>query len=345
MTTVVVPFRYATSPRKHAEWHTVEARTLAWLHRHQVVHSEAHEQKLLATNFAAFAAWLFPDSSRDVLQIVSDYVAAIFALDDLYDEGELSRHPDEMQKSMRQLLSGLLRCPEGKSEEPIVAVFLDVFSRIKDLSSITLANRWLYHIQLYLEANYWEASNRASGRIPREEEYKFMRRYAGAVYPVFDFIELTTREPLELCVYNDPHFVAVWEAACDVLCWSNDYFSLTKECEASDFHNIITVLQHHRGIGLPDAIREALRLHDRAYERYLSSKLRVMGEQIAPAALLSSYYHILDHLIAGHVTWAVEARRYAAPKSPTSVRGADSRRGYDPMPASSPPEPSSRRDR
>ncbi|KYF56472.1 terpene cyclase [Sorangium cellulosum] len=309
----VETFDYPFPASRNANVDIAERRTLQWIRRLQLAPEGRALSRLKATGFAQLAAWLLPWANMRTLELASDFTAALFLLDDAYDEGDLSMDPEAVERLNEKYLGELFGYVEPDMSDPLTRGLLDVRDRIKSSHPHFFLNRWLAHFQFYYEANLWEANNRRRARTPCVDEYLLMRRYSGAVYTYCDLLELLLERPLPLEVVQHPTIQCVRDICNDILCWTNDYFSLGKELRSGDVHNLILVLRDNHAITLEEAIARLKQMHDERIAEYQDVKEKVLALWDDEATRL--YIGAADAMIAGNQRWALEARRYSGLES------------------------------
>jgi hypothetical protein len=136
-----------------------------------------------------------------------------------------------------------------------------------------------------------------------------MRRYSGAVYPYCDLLELLLEHPLPLELVQHPLLQTVREICNDILCWTNDTFSLEKELRSGEVHNLLVVLRESEGLTLAEAAARLRRMHDDRIADYQQVKEKVLSSW--PTSGIREYLDAIDAMIAGHQRWALAALRYA----------------------------------
>ncbi|WP_437724096.1 terpene synthase family protein [Sorangium sp. So ce861] len=302
-------FEYPFSASCHPMVDAAERRTLQWVRRLRLAPDERALWRIKAASVAHLAGWVFPSANVQVLQVASDFTAVLFLLDDAYDEGSLSADPQGVARLNEKYLGELFGYVQPDMDDPLTRGLLDIRDRIREGNPHFFLNRWLSHFQYYYEANLWEANNRRRGRVPRLEEYVMMRRYSGAVYPYCDLIELLLDQPLPLELVQHPLLRSVREICNDILCWTNDYFSLEKELRSGEVHNLIVVLRDSDGVTLEEATARLRRMHDQRVADYQDVKDKVLS--LWPTDGIRQYLDATDAMIAGHQRWAIAALRYA----------------------------------
>ncbi|WP_433931868.1 terpene synthase family protein [Sorangium cellulosum] len=306
-------FDYPFSASCHPKMDIVHRRTLQWVRRLRLTEDDRALSRIKAANVAHLAAWLLPAASMQTVQLASDFTAALFLLDDTYDEGSLSVNPEAVARLNERYLGELFGYVKADLSDPVTRGLLDIRDRIKGDHPNFFLNRWLSHFQYYYEANLWEVNNRAQQRVPGVDEYLMMRRFSGAVYTYCDLLELMLDKPLPLEVVRHPLIQSVRDICNDILCWTNDYFSLGKELRTGEVHNLIVVLMNSENMTLEDAIARLRRMHDdriAAYQEVKGKALALWADDD-----VRCYLDAADAMIAGNQRWALEAGRYAGLES------------------------------
>ncbi|WP_437547427.1 terpene cyclase [Sorangium sp. So ce367] len=312
-------FDYPFAASCHPKVDVIQRRTLQWVRRLRLVSDDRALSRIKAANVADLAAWLLPSSSMHTLQLASDFTAALFLLDDAYDEGDLSADPEVVAGLNDKYLGELFGYAQADLCDPLTRGLLDVRDRIKSQHPHFFLNRWLSHFQYYYEANLWEANNRLQGRVPDVDEYLMMRRFSGAVYTYCDLLELLLEDPLPLEIVQHPLLQSVRDICNDILCWTNDYFSLEKELKCGEVHNLIIVLRENYKITLSQAVAQLRRMHDDRVAEYQDVKEKALA--LWSDDRIRLYLDAADAMIAGNKRWALAAGRYSGLESLTARAG------------------------
>lgn len=91
---------------------------------------------------------------------------------------------------------------------------------------------------------------------PDPETYIRNRRHTGAIYVCMDLIEIVEGVEVLPAVYSSPEFAGALDAACNVVCWTNDVYSLAKERSLGEVHNLVCVMASHHGLTMEQAVRQ-----------------------------------------------------------------------------------------
>ncbi|WP_437576926.1 terpene synthase family protein [Sorangium sp. So ce887] len=323
-------FYYPFSASCHPDVEVVERRTLQWIHELQLAPDDRAISRIKGASVAALAAWLFPSADPRTLQLASDFTAALFLLDDAFDDGQLSKDTQLAERLNDKYLGELFGHVEADTGDQLMRGLLDVRDRIRRDYPHFVLNRWLMHCQHYYEAHLWEVKNRMHQRVPTVDEYLMMRRFSGAVYAYCDLLELLLDRPLPLEIVQHPLLQSVREICNDILCWTNDYFSLEKELRSGDVHNLIIVLRDTTGLTLEESISRLWCMHDDRIEEYQLIKQKLLSSSASNE--IRQYLAGIDAMISGNQCWALGAARYAesrafAPEDRTGASPVELRSG------------------
>ena len=177
----------------------------------------------------------------------------------------------------------------------------------------------------YFESSEWEAENRERGVWPDAATYIRMRPYTGGLYTDIELIELTERIDLPIVVRNHPALERLALLTNNVVCWSNDIFSLQKERAHRDMHNLALILRHHEGITEQAAVDRVARLIKGQVQRFIALEARL--PQFGPSidGAVRRFVAVLRAWMRGNLDWSCETGRYrhAEVQTPSSATVRD----------------------
>jgi len=325
--TIFCPFPSAVNPHREA----VHKHTLAWARRIALVKDETAIARLRDAKVSSLAARICPRAPRDPLAILTDWFTWVFLLDDECDEAEIGKRPERLaalQAQCLEALSGLglknLRTlSRPRPDRPDVALIhalYDLRCRMEALMSRAWMDRFAVSIAEYFEASVWEARNRELEAWPDSATYIRMRPFAGAMYIVLDFIDLTEGDPLPLVVRKHPCYQRLMLITSNVVLWCNDLFSCAKERAHQDMHNLALILQHQEDIPLQGAVDRVARLIEREVERFIALEARLPSFGPTMDGVAQRFVAALRAVMRGHLDWSRESGRYR-PAACTSLTG------------------------
>ncbi|KAF9262323.1 terpenoid synthase [Marasmius fiardii PR-910] len=285
---------------------------LRWFKRHVFhVYDEEQAQKWLQYGrFDAFAALSFPDAELSHLETCLAFFLWAFSTDDLSDEGDLQRNPEEVNHG-HEASRRILNDPDAPQPEyPYAGMLWDILRRIRSTSTEGAYRRF---VQAYLDwsgSQVKQASNRKVDHIPPVDEFILMRRCTIGAALVEAMVEYSLDIDLPDYVFEDPVFIAMSHATSDIMTWPNDLCSFNKEQADRDYQNLVCVLQHAHKLDLQGAVDMLTEMiHDRV-EEYLELKKRLPSFGPEVDAALNKYHVALENFTQGCVVWYYSSPRY-----------------------------------
>lgn len=205
---VFCPFPPSISPHFAEVQHYAEG----WATRHGLLPNPAARARFARAKFASFTARTYPNANLPDLCLAVSWLTFIFIFDD-HLETELGRHPHRQRGLAGALLtylhSGLVtrgpaRHPAVLLGPPRAGALTDLWTRTTARTAPPWRERFLADLAEYLDANVWEAHNRAGGRVPNLNEYLGHRRHTAAVEVFFDFLDAFGDATLPRDVLDEP---------------------------------------------------------------------------------------------------------------------------------------------
>jgi 5-epi-alpha-selinene synthase len=300
------PFPSAVSPYAEA----VHAHTLDWVQKFGLVNDAQGFERLKASRFGWLAARAYPDAPHERLEIVSDWNTWLFVLDDQCDEMGLGRQPlqlAELHCRCLEILSGGIPAAEDIA---VVHGLHDIGARIRPLMPLAWLARFIHSAAEYFESTEWEAQNRDQNVWPDTPAYVHMRPFTGGLYTDIDLVELTENIALPLTVRVHPRIRQLITITNNVVCWSNDIFSLQKEYKHRDMHNLALLIHRHEHIGLQEAIDKVARLIDAQIRRFVALEKCLPSFGAAADSDISRFIAVMRSWMRGNLDWSYESARY-----------------------------------
>ncbi|EFJ23022.1 hypothetical protein SELMODRAFT_416089 [Selaginella moellendorffii] len=203
---------------------------------------------------------------------------------------------------------------QGRDARWALGLFREVVAELRRSMPRPMFDRYLRYLDRYLEAVIQEVGYQIAGHIPREDEYRELRRGTS-------FTEGTSAIFGELCMGLELHesvtssrdFIEFVALVADHIALTNDVLSFRKDFYAGVAHNwLVVLLRHsHRGTGFQSAL-------DSVYGMIRDSERRILGLQsrIEAQALKSGDGHLLSFAqafplcLAGNRRWSSITARY-----------------------------------
>ncbi|WP_436493813.1 terpene synthase family protein [Actinokineospora sp. HUAS TT18] len=279
-----------------------------WVAEQGLVVRPKSRERFAQADFGWFAAVTYPTADAETLALVADWFAWLFLLDDQLDDGGLGSDPVRTGEFMAEMFGVLTGLPAATGAPTIITALSDLWDRSAGTASATWRRRFVDHVIAGGLAARWEADNRAAGVVPSVESYVDKRPHTGAVYVCMDLIELAERIDVPAEVYDSEPFADALRAACDVVGWVNDLYSVDKETALGEYHNLVSVTAHSAGVSMVEASAVAA---DLISERVLDFlRLERAAEAAWPRADVRAYLDGMRSWMRGNLDWSATTRRY-----------------------------------
>ena len=261
--------------------------------------------------FTWFAARCFPGASLSDLVLAAEFNVWLFLLDDSCDEvppGRKYAYIRKMSSELTLALSGY--APAFGRPAPLVSALGDLWKRLKALGNRSWQDHFVDCMILYLDACKLEATFLDLQLHPTVDTYTRNRPYLGAVHLEPALAQVLCAIDLKERWATEPLLEAITLLCCNIVCWSNDLFSLEKELRNGDTHNLVLVLQHERGYSLQEALREAADIHNRDVQQFIELSGQVQNDPFCGKAV-PAYIRALENIISANMEWSLkDSKRY-----------------------------------
>ena len=317
----LVPFPAETNPHIDAARIHLDR----WVRQFGVIRKEASARRFARADFAWFAGRTYPTADESDLQLVGDCFAWLFLLDDQLDDGSVGRDLNQVA-GIKQALAVILLGPhrparkpaesDSAAQAPLVNALADLWWRLDGRTTSAWRHRFFRHVAAGAMAALWEAQNRVQNVVPDEDDYIQQRRHTGAIYVCMDFIDVVERIDIPVDVYESPLFQDTLKAACDVVCWTNDIFSLEKEHSLGERHNLVSVVEHHRRLTRQQAVAHVAQAIAAEVQRFVELEPQLLQHFEAHHEPLAKYLAGMRSWMRGNYDWSSSTRRYRELEAP-----------------------------
>ncbi|GII77557.1 hypothetical protein Sru01_25390 [Sphaerisporangium rufum] len=301
-------------PRVSPHLASARSHLSGWVERHGLVRKPAARRRFEHADFGWFAAVTYPTADQAGLHLIADWFAWLFLLDDQFDDGVFGRDPGRVETLMTQMAAvlGGDGDPAGRAEgvPAIVTALADLWHRTLPRAAPGWRDRFVDHIVAGGLAAAWEAENRARGVVPGEPAYIDKRRHTGAIYVCMDLIEIAERTPVPPPAYADAAYQQALRAACDVVCWTNDVYSLEKELSVGEYHNLVAVVEHARGLTRGASVAHVASAISTRIRDFREWEGRTLHAFRGDAVALANNFAGMRSWMRGNLDWSARTKRY-----------------------------------
>jgi hypothetical protein len=312
---IVSPFPHQLNPHiEHARAHLV-----LWVRDTGLVLREASRERFDRADFGGFVAAVYPTADAAKLDLMADWFGWLFLVDDQLDDGEIGRRPEQIMEVFAQIRA-VLNSPDfdpdlARSQDvpAVVSSLADLWQRTASGATPQWRRRFAQHLDSCLTtAATWEAGNRLAGTVPDAETYIIRRRDIGAIYVCMDFIDIVEDLDVPPEVYRSPRFMAALDAACNVVCWTNDVYSLRKERSRGEVHNLVYIIQHHQKLTSDAALSHVCAAISAEIEHFLGEEAELLAAFREHEGMLRAYLAGMRTWMSGNLSWSRSTKRYQA---------------------------------
>lgn len=299
---IYCPFPSETSPYGDE----IEAHTLDWAEDMNLLTPTPDPSSLRVGPH--FACHVHPTASDRLLQFIAKWYCWGFLEDDTRDESALRRQPRQMAEYQQSFLQ-VLNDDDAEHRTPLSRAFADLQDRWGRLGTAEWRARFKRHHLRYFAAHRWEARNQVQGYVPTRNEYVTNTRVAAGIPLVFDLAALAGDVVRSRSLYRSPIYQELLETAGNVICWTNDVYSLHRELRNDEVNNLIVVIHEEQNCSLQEAIVTVSDLI--AGESSAFEKLRrQVSEEFADVEGLQSHLAQVAQAIGGHLAYSEQTARY-----------------------------------
>jgi hypothetical protein len=296
------PFNSQISPYAAA----VEAHTSQWAERFQI---RDEIKGYTESRFAYMTSRFYPTAEYARLCLANDLLVLLFLMDDVFDnKNEETQHPEYLKKMLYACLEILHnnRSYTLQTGGPILAALSDVWKRIRASTTTEYQQLFTADMLKLFSAVDWQNKNVNASRIPSVADYIESRPLIGGAHIAATLIELAEQVHLPKEVMAHKKIASLTMLCGHLGCWANDLYSLAKEMEHGDTHNLVLVMREEKKLDIENAINETVRLHNQEmiqFERIFHS-LPSFSDEIDEEVY--KYAFCLAMIVRGNIDWSLQ---------------------------------------
>ncbi len=273
--------------------------------------NDQRERARLTTSLDGVAGRILPHGDDNVVQVCSDFIAWIFAFDDICDKP----FPEAAAHSARaELIATMLRiqraieAPVEDCDDRYASSLQNIQNRLVEMAAPIHVERWTGALRGHFLAEAARLAMTAAGRIPSLDDYVFWRLDAAAAMATVTFVPIAMNIEMPPELWAERRIRSVTEMAATLSVWDSDIVSYAKESESvADGHNLVEVLRIARECSVEGALAAATAMRDRVMCRFL----RLREELAADGNPSTAHYaQGLGHYVRGALEWARSTYRY-----------------------------------
>jgi 5-epi-alpha-selinene synthase len=311
MNEFILPELYCPFPSQINNYTDVlEDCAIEWVLDFNLLTNESSYRRFCKSKFFLLTASAYPDSQIEELKIINHWISWLFIWDDQCDMSDLGKQPEVLENFHKRFLE-ILSGSEIKSNDiPLGRALNDLRQRMLERGSAEWFHYFVRSVESYFNGCVREANNRIQGIVPDIESYEMLRRLSGAMYSVFDLIEFSNQWMLPSYLREDNIVKKLKYMANNIVCWSNDLVSVSKEMASGDVHNLVLVLYYQQHISIDKAIKRAVEIHNNEVLAMINLEASIpsYGQEVDKE--FAKYISGIHAWISGNYNWGSQSARY-----------------------------------
>jgi 5-epi-alpha-selinene synthase len=266
---------------------------------------------------------IYPSAGLEELFLCCDWYNWGFTYDDMCDNLEFSTQLYEFDQIQAHLLAVFQDSPLVSVREPVVAMLSDIWQRARQLTSATWQQRFARHHVEYFASLQQEFANRLHQQIPSMQAYIMNRRLTAASTVCLDLIELVHHIEIPVEVYESHPFQAILNSTYDIVHWTNDVYSLSKELAYGEVNNLVVVVQHQERCSLQDALNRVCAMINRETQHFQELVQCLPPYPLEVGRAIRAYLVDVGHYIRTALDYERTGSRYQGLVCTTSTLNED----------------------
>ncbi|WNE41973.1 MAG: hypothetical protein AD073_000308 [Mycoplasmataceae bacterium] len=300
-------FRYLAKPRKSNFYSEVKERIKECSEKYKLLGLDNPKAfiKLEKSDFAAFITYIWPfANSSETSFLLTDFIIWTFVYDDWFEKNSL----ESFKEINRQIFNVMDNKDFSNRDNPYVALFHEFFQAFQKEASIDCERRFINSMKKCLLAAEEEMLAKQKGSFNNIDHYIKIRRFAGAVIPSFNLLELTRDIDSSLISISEEKLNQLLEIASDQVCYFNDFFSYEREKVSGDIANLVINYEIHNNYSNKKALEFSFNLIELRTNQF--GEIYQTIDPIKEKDLKEYADGIIDWM-SGHMEWYNHTKRYS----------------------------------
>jgi germacradienol/geosmin synthase len=288
------------------------------------------EGDLDAHDYALLCAYTHPDTSAELLDLVTDWYVWVFYFDDHFLELFKRGRDLDGARAYLEALRAFMPADgpiHEKPANPVEAGLADLWSRTVPDRSGDWRARFAESTRNLLDESLWELANINAGRVANPIEYVEMRRKVGGAPWSANLIEHACDAEVPAVIAGSRPMQVLRDTFADAVHLRNDLFSYQREVhEEGELSNGVLVLERFLGCGAQqaaDRVNDLLTSRLQQFEHTALTELPALldahGIDAAARIPVGLYVKGLQDWQSGGHEWHLQSSRYTKPRSAAAV--------------------------
>ncbi|KDQ10830.1 hypothetical protein BOTBODRAFT_147563 [Botryobasidium botryosum FD-172 SS1] len=300
------PFALAVNPHLAA----VSPECDAWMEASGALDDPAVAKRYRVAGFNYLTALCFPEADRERFRLCCDYINALFAWDDVIDDGELRENVEGAQHAVENVMSAL-RDPENFRPDCVAADMLrDFWLRARKVASPGCQERFLRTMDSYAHAASQQVINRVHHTDLDIDTYIKLRRDVSALFPVWTVVELSLGLDLPDEVAHHPVVERLGVYANDLVALCNDVYSFNCEQASGHYSNLVPITMAQLSLPLQRAVDHVGRRIESTFAAFVADKSQLPSWTPEIDRQVQAYVRGMESWVVGSIQWSFDSNRY-----------------------------------
>ncbi|MDQ0592358.1 hypothetical protein QFZ37_000727 [Chryseobacterium ginsenosidimutans] len=289
------PFELKVSPYVES----IEQKVTLWIDDYTCI-QESLRKRYKKSNFGKFTASFFPFADSDMLIIMSRWILAAFAFDDLYGSYPL----DELKKQCQKVIDIFKGNSSYADENEIFKQFTIVRDDLLPLVTQEWMERFIYDHQFWFDGMFEEThySYKETTIYPTFEQYVSIREKVSGGGTLCDFLEICSDFIMPKEVFSHPTIQRIRQLLAFMMSWFNDIHSVPWELERNEAMNLVLVIKNERDCTFEEAYEEAIKIHNNDLAEFIKIRQNLPDFGMYNAAV-ERFVHNAELFLKGQESW------------------------------------------
>ena len=277
------------------------------------------EQDLLAHDYALLCGYTHPDTTPEMLTLITEWYVWVFFFDDHFlEQHKMSGDRAAAHDYLTRLCAFMLPDHGLEPTNPCEAGLVDLWDRTTPYRSADWISRFTENSKRAIMASMWELDNITAQRIANPVEYVEMRRRVGGAPWSANLVEHAVNAEVPAAVSGTRPMRVLSDTFSDAIHLRNDIFSYQREVEQEgELDNGVLVFQTFLDVSpqeAADRLNDLLtsRLHQFEHTTLVEVPELIVESGLDPvsSAQIAAYVKGLQDWQSGGHEWHMRSSRY-----------------------------------
>ncbi|WP_370942250.1 terpene synthase family protein [Amycolatopsis sp. cg5] len=289
--------------------------TREWANRFGLIGTTGNQRRFDQLAYPDLLSYGCTTAAPEPLALFSEWFTYYFLLDDQQDLAVVTGRQQEFNALQDQVKQVLHTRGRGVRDDSVglVAAIADLSRRTERYVSDEWWHRYVIHAEEVFAAQRQECGYRFTGTFPDLEDFKEVRRKAGAADMVFDIIEACEQIEIPGWLRYSSTCRSYADDLNDFTTWTNDVLGIDRDAAQVDPMNYVLVRQHLDGIPRGEATERVTAEIVRLVHRLPSRRAHVLSAAKEQGA---GMFATVERAVDAWQAWAIAVpMHYLRPNS------------------------------